>query len=137
MFEGGAEAADGLNRFKGLNAFLLADRFAEKRSQEVNVIEEQSLHFRKAANAGVERINHRNSTGERRQPAEGKKTEKRVFAQELIAWLPWIRPALRTGCMTRNLRANCDVSLKRLGAAIEIDSVLPELYTSGYIVTPQ
>ena len=34
MFEGGAEAADGLDRFKGLNAFLIADRFAEKRGQE-------------------------------------------------------------------------------------------------------
>ncbi len=76
MFEGRAQAADGLDRFEGLDAFLFADRFAEKRRQKANVIEQQPLHFWEVANAGVERINHRASAGQRRHNRPDKRKLK-------------------------------------------------------------
>jgi hypothetical protein len=52
-FEGSAEASDGLDRFKGANAFLFADRFPKQVSKETNILDEKLFHLREVADAGV------------------------------------------------------------------------------------
>ena len=136
MFEGGAEAADPLDRFEGLNAFLIADRVTQKRGEEMNILKKKPLHIRQVAEAGVERINHRNSLGERRRHRLDKTKQKRDRSRKclLSSWRQADLPAHRSQVPILR-RRTATPRCKALAPHIEIDSLTVELYTAAHMAT--